>query len=136
MNRFQVLALTVLSLAVGGSFDAAGSQAGAQEAAIAQPSASVSAQTDLGWTSKLGSRGGRLVFVLKDAAGQRIHGATVTASVARRLGACLCRTMVFFEKKPGIYVAPSPLPASGTWDVRVTAVRQGETYETTATITN
>ena len=131
MKRFRTIGLIALMLAGSWSLDAASSRATAQNAF----SPSAPAQMNLGWRSKIGYRGGRLVFVLKDAAGQRIHGATVTASVARRLGACLCRTMVFFEKKPGVYVAPSPLPAQGTWDVRITAERQGETYEVESTIT-
>jgi len=135
MKRLRTIALVALTLAGGWSLETSNSRADVQDAAMSGPPASAGKQMNLGWRSKIGYRGGRLVFVLKDAAGQRVRGATVTASVARRLGACLCRTVVFFEKKPGIYVAPSALPASGTWDVRITAERSGETYEAESTIT-
>ena len=135
MKRFRTIALVALALAGGSALQTVNAGAATQNPEISAPSESVTAQGNADWRSKIGSRGGRVVLVLKDANGQRIHGANVTASVARRLGACLCRSLVLLEKKPGIYVAPSPLPAPGTWDIRVTAERQGKTYEATGSVT-
>ena len=133
MNRFPIAALAVLSLfVVHPAFAAIPAGGQGQDPGQAQSPQPAPARPDLNWKSKIVYRAGRIVFILKDGAGQPVRNASVTASLARRSGACLCRTVVFSERKPGVYVAPTAL-ASGTWDVHVSAGRQAETYEAEST---
>lgn len=87
------------------------------------------AQAKLGWTSSLSLDGKVLTFVLKDAAGQGLDGAVTRAWFVHPDKSALDRSVELKPVGNGRYTAPVSLPASGQWEVHVTAEVKGQQYQ-------
>jgi nitrogen fixation protein FixH len=76
-------------------------------------------QAALGWSARLSSDAGRVVFTLLDAEGESVAADAVAAEFSRPIGVSEDRTLAF-EPRDGAFVTAEALPA-GIWNVVVTA---------------
>lgn len=85
------------------------------------------AQKALGWSEKVTrAPSGILSISLKNAVGEPMQGAKVTAVAQHPLGRQKPLDLIFTQGADGEYVAPTPLPA-GRWHVRFTIHYAGST---------
>lgn len=89
-------------------------------------------QANLGWTIGAEADGkGHPVLVLTDASHTPLAQARIDATANRPLGRALTTPVSFAETTPGRYVGDVVLPASGQWEVQLTAHVAG--HDVTAT---
>jgi nitrogen fixation protein FixH len=80
----------------------------------------------LGWSlAAQTDEAGRPVITLTDRAGRPLRGASVSAAAERPLGAADTQRLAFRESGSGHYVADASLPASGQWELTVSASADG-----------
>lgn len=85
------------------------------------------AQKALGWSETIRrSPSGIVSIALKNASGEALHGAKVTAVAQHPLGRAKAIDLIFAEGPGGDYIAPTPLP-DGRWQLRFTIRHAGST---------
>lgn len=86
----------------------------------------------LGWTvAAQTDNAGRPVVTLANRDGAPLHGASVTATAERPLGAPQTRALAFRETAVGRYEADAALPMQGQWELTLTASSDGQTMAVT-----
>jgi nitrogen fixation protein FixH len=98
--------------------------------------AAVRAQEALGWRADLRFEGGnpthgRLGLTLADRDGRPLPGAVVRARFVRPSHQGFDFELPLLEREAGRYGAAFELPLPGLWEVRVHAVRAGQSYRLT-----
>ncbi len=87
------------------------------------------AQARLGWTSSLSVDGKVMTFVLRDAAGQGLDGAVARVWFVHPDRSGLDRSVELVGAGHGHYTARLALPATGQWDIHITAEVKGQQYQ-------
>lgn len=80
----------------------------------------------LGWSVRAEADDARrAVVLLTDRAGEPLHGASLTGTAERPLGAPQTRALTFREASAGHYVADGALPIAGQWELTLSAMADG-----------
>ncbi len=93
------------------------------------------AQQTLDWKTEITLEDNVLRFTLKDAHGMPIGGARVDGWLVRPSQQTLDQPIALKETAKGVYEGKAELPAKGLWEVRVTALSQGEQFQAAKTLT-
>lgn len=93
--------------------------------------AEAEAQKARGWQSQITYENGALQIALTDKAGQPLKGATVSAQIIRPVRDGEDFGVALEETKSGIYSKAVSFPQKGSWNVRVSALWQGQPYKIT-----
>jgi len=103
-----------------------------------QQLAQKSTQNKLGWVASTNfthaptadnPRAGVLHLNYKDAAGLGVDGLTVEALAVRPTHEGYDRALAFVGNGNGTYSAPTTLPLSGQWELRITSTRGGDVFK-------
>ena len=87
-------------------------------------------QEALGWQSLVSYDHGALQFVLHDAQGKPISGATVTAHIERPIEKGIVKDVFLYETKAGQYQADLSFPTKGQWDITVSSLWKQQYHQT------
>ncbi|ESQ77662.1 FixH family protein [Asticcacaulis sp. AC402] len=96
--------------------------------------AQANAQAQMAWQSDIAYADGRLIFRLRDHAGDAIEGARVRAWFVHPSNGTLDRGFDLRHDGAGAYSVEAPLPTKGLWNVHVTAEQKDRQYQAAAQI--
>ena len=91
-------------------------------------------QDALGWTERASAPAGIATLDLAGPDKAPLTGAAILATAERPLGTDAAITMAFHETGGGHYVAASPLPAAGQYDLKLTISSGGKQVRVTRRI--
>ena len=92
-------------------------------------------QAALGWHGTIAYTSGNLTYTLTDKAGAAITGAAVSADIRRPVGDTYDTTAVLNDAGNGLYQSKMDFPLKGLWQVRVNSTKDGQPFQTEATLT-
>ncbi|CAL4869616.1 hypothetical protein MMA231_03908 (plasmid) [Asticcacaulis sp. MM231] len=95
--------------------------------------AKAEAQRQLGWTSRVDYKSGRLTFALTDRGGHPVQGAVAKAWFVHPGNPADDQSVELREAGAGVYSAQATLPSKGVWTLHVSADKDGQAYQAVAT---